>query len=120
MSENVNYDVAVRTSMPFFLPLLAGASVLGGHAVRMGITSASVRGAASQFAQSLPFGAGYSLGTYLGFPKNFQPKESRNYNNQSNSLELMPYGYYPRRRSYSRYPSRSRSYRRRSYRSRYY
>lgn len=48
--------------------------ILGGHASRIGITSASLKAGAGQFAQSLPFGAGYSLGTYLGFPKNYQSK----------------------------------------------
>lgn len=42
-----------------------------GHFARIGITSASLKAAGGTFAQSLPFGAGYSFGTYLGFPKNY-------------------------------------------------
>lgn len=53
-------------------PLLG---LIAGHAARMGITQASIKGGAGQFAQSLPFGAGYSLGTYLGFPKNYQSSD---------------------------------------------
>lgn len=92
--------------------MLGAASVLGGHAARLGITSAGVRGFGGQFVQSLPFGAGYSLGTYLGFPKNYQQRQS-SYSRLSNYTLDMPYGYgYGNR--YGRYYTRfGRRYRRR-------
>lgn len=52
------------------MPIQFIAPVIG-HMARLGVTSASAKGGLGQFAQSLPFGAGYSLGTYLGFPKNY-------------------------------------------------
>lgn len=72
-----------------------------GHLARIGVTSTSARSAAGTFAQSLPFGAGYSFGTYIGFPKNYQ---SNNYNKTKVFYlsKKMPYG----RRSYSRYNRR--------------
>lgn len=61
--------------------------------------------------QGFPFGAGYSFGTYAGFPGNYQGKKY----NLSKASFTMPYGYY---RSY--YPRRSyRRYRRSRYRPRY-
>lgn len=48
-----------------------------GHLTRIGITSSSARSAAGTFAQSLPFGAGYSFGTYVGFPGNYKSKYDR-------------------------------------------
>lgn len=102
--------------MPFpAIPTILGAStVVGGHLTRQTILSGA-RSGFSQFGQALPFGAGYSLGTYLGFPKNYQTPQSSNsttfYVNNK-----MPYGYYPRRR-YSRYGRYSRF--RRSRYSRY-
>ena len=59
------------------ISMVAGAAVpilgaISGHTARIGITSGGLRSFGGQFAQSLPFGAGYSLGTYLGFPKNYQ------------------------------------------------
>ncbi len=109
--------------MVFPLAVLGAASVIGGHAARIGITSAHARQFAGTFAQSLPFGAGYSFGTYVGFPKNYQ---STSYYARGSSVNLgtgMPYGrrygfganrrY---RRSYGRfgrrYPYYPRSYRR--------
>lgn len=54
------------------LPMILGAStIVGGHLTRQTITS-GLRSGLGQFGQSLPFGAGYSLGTYLGFPKNYK------------------------------------------------
>lgn len=101
--------------MVFPVAMLGAASIIGGHAARIGITSASLRGFSGQFVQSLPFGAGYSLGTYLGFPKNYQQKGS-NSKVSHVYLNRMPYGYYPRRRSYRRYGRRYYSRRPRYYR----
>lgn len=50
-----------------------------GHLARFGITSTSLKAGAGQFAQALPFGAGYSFGTYVGFPKNYQNSGKQNY-----------------------------------------
>lgn len=102
--------------MPFpAIPAILGASTLvGGHITRQAIVSGA-RSGLGQFGQSLPFGAGYSLGTYLGFPKNYS--QGNSYNRTSTYYLQMPYGYYPRRRyrrsRYPRYPRRSyRRYRR--------
>lgn len=77
--------------MAFILGALGSAL---GHASRIGITATSLRSAGGTFAQSLPFGAGYSLGTYLGFPKNYQ-NSTTNFN-RTQVLYLnrnsMPYG----------------------------
>ncbi len=99
-----------------------------GHLARFGVTAQSGRSALGQFAQALPFGAGYSFGTYVGFPKNYYKKNSLR--NRYNTLitrvnASMPFGRsYSRRysRRYSRYPRRYSRYPRRSYRSyrRYY
>lgn len=97
--------------IPAFIPPAIGA--LGANFARIGITSATMKAnLIPNFVQSLPYGAGYSLGTYLGFPKNY----SNNTNKQAKTYYLrMPY-------YYSRYPRRYRRYRRRTYRSyrRYY
>lgn len=58
---------------------------VAGHFARFGITSGSLKVGAGQFAQALPFGAGYSAGTYLGFPGNYQNK---NYNRQPVTYRL--------------------------------
>ena len=66
-----------------------------GHGARIGITSASVKAGAGQFAQSLPFGAGYSLGTFVGFPKNYQGQPTKLYKAQQitfNQGNKMAYG----------------------------
>lgn len=64
--------------------------------------------AVSQFVQAVPFGAGYSFGTYVGFPKNY----SHNGLNRETTINLsMPYY---RRNYYGRY--RRRRYGYRSYR----
>ena len=47
---------------------------IAGHALRFGITSTSARSALGTFGQSLPFGIGYSFGTYVGFPGNYQSR----------------------------------------------
>lgn len=68
---------------------------LAGHFARAGITTASLTKAASTFAQSLPFGAGYSLGTYLGFPKNYQNFNRYSYKSQKFTIDKsknMAYG----------------------------
>lgn len=97
-----------------FAAALPAIAVASGHAARIGITSSGMRSFGAQFVQSLPFGAGYSLGTYIGFPKNYQNKK---YNTKGRSYYLMPYGYYPRRRYGRRYYNRRRPrYYRRSYR----
>ena len=83
---------------------LALAGLFGAHALRFGITSSGLRTGMSQFASSLPFGAGYSLGTYLGFPGNYQSRSrSRSFKSKSIVINNMPYG-----RSYSRYGRSSR------------
>ena len=91
--------------MPFpIIPAVLGVStVVGGHFTRATVTLGISKGV-GQFAGSLPFGAGYSLGTYLGFPKNFQVSSGKD-KRKSYYLNTMPYGYYPRRR-YSRYGRR--------------
>lgn len=92
-------------------PLVGGVVAAG---VRYMITTQGLREAAKQFATSLPFGVGYSLGTYLGFPKNYSQQSSY----QSQPVRyLMPY---PQRkiRVWSRryrkyvwvYPRKRRSY----------
>ena len=53
------------------LPLLPA---IIGHGARIGITAKSAKAFGGQFAQSLPFGVGYSAGTYIGFPGNYQNK----------------------------------------------
>ena len=45
---------------------------LGDYATQVLCRFGGLRTGMSQFASSLPFGAGYSLGTYLGFPGNYQ------------------------------------------------
>lgn len=98
------------------------AGYIGGHAARIGVTGSGVRGFAGTFAQSLPFGAGYSFGTYVGFPKNYQPSKTYNKQSPTFTLNTMAYGGYGRRygRRYSRY-GRRRYYRRyRRYSRRYY
>ncbi len=120
------------------LPLIATAGAVGGHLARFGVTSASLRTAGGTFAQSLPFGAGYSFGTYIGFPKNYQGSYSNTNKPHTYSFNYMPYGNYRSsfgQRNYSRYrygrnrytnyrrtPSygRRRPYYRRSYRRSYY
>ena len=107
-------------------PLVAAAA---GHALRFGLTSSSLRIAGGTFAQALPFGAGYSFGTYLGFPGNYKKRSgSRSFKTKPNVINNMPYGSgygrsrYSYRSRYNRYPSRRRYSRyapRRSYR-RYY
>ncbi len=118
-------------------PLLAAiplAGLLTGHAARIGITrfaaTTQARAMTSTFAQSLPFGVGYSFGTYLGFPGNYrQNSATLSTGSRQVSLSKVPY----RRRAsysssrYSRYPRSSYSrYPRRRYRryprrySRYY
>lgn len=87
-----------------FLPAIAG------HALRFGLTSSSARSALGTFAQSLPFGAGYSFGTYIGFPKNYQSRSARTL--KTNTITInnnkMPYRRYSRYSRYSRYPTRRR------------
>lgn len=108
--------------MPFpAIPALLGVStVVGGHITRQAVLSGA-RSGLSQFGQSLPFGAGYSLGTYLGFPKNYQQRNT--YKHQSFTLygNKMAYGY-SRRKTFSYRWSRwfnkrvySRKYRRNIY-----
>lgn len=96
------------------IPLALGFStVVGGHLTRQ-VAISGIRHGLGTFGQGVPFGAGYSLGTYLGFPKNFQEKSSYA---STKIIRVMPYGYsrYPRRRYYRR----RRSYGYRRY-SRYY
>ena len=105
-----------------FIPALVG------HAARFAITGTSLKASAGTFAQALPFGAGYSFGTYLGFPKNYQSRSSgfQKSSNMSFSLDnQMPYGSGYGRPRYSRYgrsrysryqPFRRRRYYRPSYR----
>ncbi len=100
------------------LPLLIG---LGSFGARLGFTGtmAQITGAgAKTMGTSLLFGSGYSLGTYIGFPKNYQQRRDLNSTLRPQIIDM---SYYGGRRSYSRYPRRRRysSYRRRSYR-RYY
>lgn len=107
--------------MPFpAIPAILGAStVVGGHLTRATVISGA-RSGLGQFAQALPFGAGYSFGTYIGFPKNYQSKGLTT--KQVFIHSKMPYGrrYYGRYRRYSRYSrfgrSRYRRYGRRYYR----
>lgn len=104
------------------LPAILGAGI------RFGLTATSLRSGVATFAGALPFGAGYSFGTYLGFPKNYQSRRNsvRVINLGSFGKTKMPFGYgYGSRRRYSRYsryqPFRRRRYypRRASYRRRY-
>jgi len=113
--------------MPF--PLLAGilgaSTVVGGHLTRQFVVSGARKGLGT-FAQALPFGAGYSFGTYIGFPKNYA-RVSNTYRGQTISFNEDRMSYYQNRRysqGYNRYPPRRRRYRRynrryRSYRPRY-
>ena len=84
---------------------LAIAGLFASHALRLGITSGGLRTGVSQFASSLPFGAGYSFGTYLGFPKNYTRKSYKRLVSTNNMPFGRGYGRYQSRR-YSRYPSR--------------
>jgi hypothetical protein len=101
--------------MPFLAPIIGAAGIIGGHTARIGITSSGVRSFGSQFVQSLPFGAGYSLGTYLGFPKNFQENSGFQSTKIAGELFYNEMPYY--RTRYSRYGRRRYTYR---YGRRYY
>lgn len=82
--------------MPFpAIPAILGAStVVGGHVTKQAIISGAKSGL-GQFGQSLPFGAGYSLGTYLGFPKNYQQSDG-NTNKQVITFNNKKMPYYTR------------------------
>lgn len=103
---------------------LAIAGLFGAHALRFGITAGGLRTGMSQFASSLPFGAGYSLGTYLGFPGNYASRNRYQKPIRGSTIyNTMPYGRYGRSRypsrRYSRYPRRSTYSRFSRYRPRY-
>ena len=99
-----------------------------GSALRIGITSASVKGFGSTFVSSLPFGIGYGGGTVIGF--NAVPqfgnksRPSQRLNRTGfvvNNRQNMPYRRYSRYSRYSRYPTRRRYSRyTRPYRRSYY
>lgn len=79
-------------------PLVAGAlglsTVIGGHITRQ-VAMSGLRQGLTQFGTALPFGAGYSFGTYVGFPKNYSSQSK----NTTHVYKLtMPFGYYRRRR----------------------
>ncbi len=95
---------------------------LGSLGARMGFSGSmsQIFGAgAKTMGTSLLFGSGYSLGTYIGFPRNYQTRNTSGLKSFGTINNTMPYG----RRSYggySRYPRRRYGYRRRSYRRSYY
>lgn len=91
--------------------LIATGGILGGHLSRHVVMS-GFRTAGSQFIQSLPFGAGYSLGTFIGFPRNYQSKSS----NRGITRINLDMAYYRRYGGYRRYGRYGRRYGRRSYR----
>lgn len=78
--------------MPFpAIPAILGAStVVGGHLTRHTILRGAQSGLA-QFGQALPFGAGYSFGTYLGFPKNYEQKNLKSTTLTIKRPKKMPY-----------------------------
>lgn len=98
-------------------PIGFAASIAGRAAMLAGSAAPlfSARAIGSSLLQSLPYGAGYSFGTYLGFPKNYSG--NRTYYKQGVMyINHMPYGRYGGY-GYGRY-RRRRYYRR--YRPRYY
>jgi hypothetical protein len=95
---------------------VASLGAFGGHAARIGITSTGLRSFGSQFAQSVPFGAGYSFGTFIGFPKNYNPATGSYTRTHQVWYPNMAFGSFYQPRRYRRY--RSRRYRR--YSNRYY
>lgn len=104
-------------------PLIVGGILLGSRIAAQGLPLAAGLGRAAKIGyygskfmgSGFGFGATYSLGTYVGFPGNYQERKSSNRSNIYNIT--MPFGYYPRRR-YSRRYSRYSRYGRRY--SRYY
>lgn len=44
-----------------------------------GLNQATARAIGTQFVKAIPFGAGYSFGTYAGFPKNYM-NSNQNFN----------------------------------------
>ncbi len=105
------------------LPLLIG---LGSFGARLGFSGgvSQIFGAgAKTLGTSLLFGSGYSLGTYIGFPANYQSRNPYKGGGSSYSLNTMPYGRnygYSRRRNYAGYSRYGRGRYRRSYRRSYY
>lgn len=76
------------------------AGLVAGHVSRFGLSTVMKQGS-GQFVQALPFGAGYSLGTYLGFPKNYQSKSSNRLKSSFTINNNMPMGSYRRTRKFS-------------------
>lgn len=91
-------------AFPLAAMMLGASTIVAGQLTKQTVQS-GLKSGLGQFAGSLPFGAGYSLGTYLGFPKNYQLSSTNQFNKNPTYYLGMPYGRYYNRR-YSRYGRR--------------